>query len=335
MTHSTQDARIKSASAAALQEAAQILRRGGLVAFPTETVYGLGADAESEVACRALYAAKGRPADHPVIVHLASVEQLDDFAVQVPAAAKKLAVAFWPGPLTLVLRASSRVNRLVTGGLATVGLRVPAHPVALALLRAFGGPVAAPSANRFGRVSPTLAAHVASDFAEEVEMILDGGPCAVGLESTILDLSGERIAILRPGAITAEQIADVLGEMPAGAANGAPRVSGSLPSHYAPRARIEIVSPANLEMRGAQLAASGKRVAVLSRKSLATEQPGVIYLEIPAEAADFAQSLYALLREVDRLRCDVALVTLPAENGLGIAIADRLRRAAGPREVES
>src|SRR5438552_9445632 len=174
-----------------------MLRRGGLVAFPTETVYGLGADAENDAAMRALFASKGRPADHPVIVHLADAALMDQFAAEVPETARKLAAAFWPGPMTLVLRRNTRISNLVTGGLDTVGLRVPAHPVAHALLNEFGGPIAAPSANRFGRVSCTRAEHVVTELGEHVDLILDGGECDVGVESTIIDLSGKRPAILR------------------------------------------------------------------------------------------------------------------------------------------
>jgi len=181
--------KVFQADAAAIREAAAILQRGGLVAFPTETVYGLGADAENAAAMRALFAAKGRPADHPVIVHLADASLVDPFAAEVPTAARKLAAAFWPGPMTLVLKRSKRISDLVTGGLETVGLRVPAHPVARELLKEFGGPIAAPSANRFGRVSCTRAEHVASELGNRVDLILDGGQCAVGLESTIIDLS--------------------------------------------------------------------------------------------------------------------------------------------------
>ena len=183
-----------------IPEAAAILRRGGLVAFPTETVYGLGADAENAAAMRALLAAKGRPADHPVIVHLADAALVEQFAADVPPAARQLAAAFWPGPMTLVLRRSQRVSDLVTGGLDTVGLRVPGHPVAQALLRELNGPIAAPSANRFGRVSCTRAQHVALELAGHIDLIVDGGECGVGIESTIIDVSGKRPAVLRPGA---------------------------------------------------------------------------------------------------------------------------------------
>jgi L-threonylcarbamoyladenylate synthase len=278
-----------------------------------------------------MFAAKGRPADHPVIVHLAAADQLNQFAADVPAAAKQLAAAFWPGPLTLVLRRGERISQLVTGGLDTVGLRVPGHPVAQALLREFGGPVAAPSANRFGRVSSTRAEHVLDELSGHVELVLDGGPCRVGLESTIVDVTGQRPAILRPGAVTKEQIEAVLAEPLGRAAGDAPRVSGSLPSHYAPRARVEIVTPAELSPRAAALAAQGKLVAVLSAEPFSADTDEIAVFPLPRDEEELAHELYATLRQVDELGCDVALVTLPKEEGLGVAIADRLRRAAGPR----
>jgi L-threonylcarbamoyladenylate synthase len=278
-----------------------------------------------------MFAAKGRPADHPVIVHLADTALLPQFASEVSADAWKLADAFWPGPMTLVLRRSTRVNNLVTGGLETVGLRVPAHPVAQALLRAFGGPIAAPSANRFGRVSATRAEHVAEELTGYVEMILDGGECDVGVESTIIDLTSDTAAILRPGGVTAEQVASALGRQVGGLSPQAPRVSGSLPSHYAPRAKVEIVSRGELATRAEQLAHDGKRVAVLSSEPIATARDSIVSVPLPADAGAQAHSLYDLLRRVDALGCDVALISLPDEQGIGVAIADRLRRAAGPR----
>jgi L-threonylcarbamoyladenylate synthase len=316
----------------AIREAAALLRAGRLVAFPTETVYGLGADAANPEAVRRMFAAKGRPADHPVIVHVADAAAIEELAASVPDAARRLAAAFWPGPMTLVLRRSRQVSDLVTGGLDTVGLRVPAHPAARALLIEFGGPVAAPSANRFGRVSATCAEHVLQELAGHVDLILDGGPCPIGLESTIIDLSRGAPVILRPGAVTAEQVAALLGSAapPRGAA---PRVSGNLPSHYAPHARVEVVPPEALSPRALALAAAGKRVAVLAAEEPRGLVAAIRWVPIPAEQAAWAQSLYASLRRVDELGCDVALTTLPEEAGLGTAIADRLRRAAGPREA--
>jgi L-threonylcarbamoyladenylate synthase len=320
-----------AANPEAIDEAAAVLRRGGLVAFPTETVYGLGADAENETALRALFAAKGRPVDHPVIMHLANATMIDAFVAEVPPSARKLAAAFWPGPMTLVLPRARRVNDLVTGGLHTVGLRVPSHPVAQALLTKFGGPIAAPSANRFGCVSCTRAEHVAEELGNRVELILDGGECQVGLESTILDVTSDKPAILRPGAVTADQIAVVLNAPVAPPQADSPRVSGSLPSHYAPRAIVELVDTNAIEARATKLAAVGKKVAVLGRNLPAIQADRIVRLEFPANDAELAHSLYALLRQVDALGCDVALVVCPPGTGLAAAINDRLRRAAGPR----
>jgi len=315
----------------AIRRASDLLRQGRLVGFPTETVYGLGADAENPAAVRAMFAAKGRPADHPVIVHLADASLLGAWAAEVPQQARALAAAFWPGPLTVILRRNRRASDLVTGGLDTVGLRVPGHPVAQALLRTFGGAIAAPSANRFGRVSPTQARHVIEELDGLVDLVLDGGMCQVGLESTIVDLSGSQPAVLRPGGITSEQIAAVLSQSIGGSTATTPRFSGSLSSHYAPRARVELVDEESLVPRAAQLAAEGRRVAILAPQPLAVP-PGVVLLPLPAEDEEMARTLYATLRQADALACDVVLARLPAARGLGTAIADRLRKAAGPRD---
>ena len=224
-----------AANAETIREAVAVLARGGLVAFPTETVYGLGADASNETAVRRIFSVKGRPADHPLIVHLARVEQLADWAQRVPEAAWRLAEAFWPGPLTLVLPRAPRVLDVVTGGQESVGIRVPSHPVAQALLQAFGGGIAGPSANRFGRVSPTTAEHVRAELGSEVDLVLEGGQSEVGIESTIVDLSSDRPALLRPGIIGAERIAAVLGNALHAPDRTSPRASGMLASHYAPR----------------------------------------------------------------------------------------------------
>jgi L-threonylcarbamoyladenylate synthase len=322
------------ASEDAVRQAADILRRGGLVVFPTETVYGLGADAENPAAVRAMFAAKGRPPDHPVIVHLAHTDLIDELAAEVPALARQLAAAFWPGPMTLIVRRNHRVSDLVTGGLETVGLRVPGHPVAQALLSELKKPLAAPSANRFGRVSPTRAEHVLDELAGRVDVILDGGPCHVGLESTIIDVSGAQPAVLRPGAITPEQIASILGTNVGKPHAAAPRVPGSLPSHYAPRASVEIVPALQLLDRAGELAAAGRRVAVIAREPLPIQNSRFVVLQAPANDSQFAHLLYALLRRADAMRCDVILTSLPEGPGLAAAIADRLRRAAGSR-VES
>ncbi|MEM1418303.1 MAG: L-threonylcarbamoyladenylate synthase, partial [Myxococcota bacterium] len=225
-----------------VDEAAAVLRRGGLVAFPTETVYGLGAAARDPEAVAKVFRAKGRPADHPLIVHVAHADAAPAGAARWDARAARLAERFWPGPLTLIVPKAGDVPGTVTGGQDTVGLRVPDHALARELLTAFGDGVAAPSANRFGAVSPTTAAHVALELADAVDLLLDGGPCRVGVESTIVDLSGERARLLRPGGVAAEAIEEVLGTRLASAA-GAPRAPGTLASHYAPRAALELVAP--------------------------------------------------------------------------------------------
>ncbi|MCE9527990.1 MAG: threonylcarbamoyl-AMP synthase [Planctomycetales bacterium] len=313
-----------------IQEAAAILRSGGLVAFPTETVYGLGADADNEVAVRSIFAAKGRPADHPVIVHLAELKDAADWAAEFPLPARRLAEKYWPGPLTLILKRSPRAKDVVTGGLSTVGLRVPSHPVAQALLREFGGAIAAPSANRFGRVSPTRVEHVRAEFGDSLPLILDGGNCEVGLESTIVDFFGSEPVILRPGAITQEQVEAVCGLTLSSPDSSSTRCSGRLESHYAPRATVEIVEPQNIYRRAAELVANGKKVAILGQPNL-TLPAGTMLIPLGSDPATQARGLYAALRNVDDLGCDVVLTTPPPLPGLGAALLDRLQKAAGPR----
>jgi L-threonylcarbamoyladenylate synthase len=313
--------------------AVRALREGGLVAFPTETVYGLGADAANPEAIRRLYSVKGRPPTHPVIVHLGEAGQLDEWAVAVPDLAHELARACWPGPLTLVLRRSRRVPDEVTGGRDTVGLRVPGHPVALSLLREFGGALAAPSANRFGRVSPTIAADVRTELGDDVDVILDGGPCQVGIESTIVDITGTEPRILRPGAVAREVVEEIAGGpilVATDAVGGAP---GTLASHYAPRARVLVVGADAVADRAAAALADGDRVGVLAEKrpdGLPDGLPaGIVLLEAPHDADDYARVLYSRLRAADEERLDVLLAVPPAEMGIGTAVTDRLRRAAG------
>jgi L-threonylcarbamoyladenylate synthase len=300
-----------------------------VVAFPTETVYGLGADAENPTAVSRIFAIKGRPAGHPLIVHLGHAAALPEWSAEVPPVASRLAARFWPGPLTLILRRRPRVPDVVSGGLPTVGLRVPAHPLALALLRAFGGGIAAPSANRFGAVSPTTAAHVREDLGDAVDLVLDGGACSVGLESTIVDVSAGAAAILRPGGVTREEIEAVLGTPVPVRADGSVPSPGQLPQHYAPRARVEVCPPDGLARRAAALLARGHRVAACASVWPADLPGRVERIAVDAAPREQARGLYAALREVDRRHCDVVLVIRPEETGLGLAIADRLRRAAG------
>jgi L-threonylcarbamoyladenylate synthase len=319
-----------------IDRAVSVLRAGKLVAFPTETVYGLGADAESVAAVTRIFEIKRRPADHPLIVHIASAAELPRWAADVPEAARRLAEACWPGPLTLLLRKAASVPKATTGGLDSVGLRVPAHPVALELLRRFGGAIAAPSANRFGRVSPTSAAHVRADLGADVELVLDGGPCAIGVESTILDLTHDVPVLLRPGGVTIERIEGLLQVPVSRHAPNEVRAPGMLASHYAPRARVELVDDDALASRAAALTARGQRVAVLLRgtgvRPALEAGPNLRLLELGADDEAAAQHLYAVLREADVEGADVVLATRPEARGLGEALADRLTKAAGPRE---
>jgi L-threonylcarbamoyladenylate synthase len=315
-----------------IADASRILRAGGLVAFPTETVYGLGADADNPAALARMFAAKGRPADHPVIVHLADASQLPDWAREIPPAAQKLARAFWPGPLSLILPRAARVLDQVTGGQETVGLRIPSHPVAQELLKAFGCGVAAPSANRFGRVSPTQAAHVREELGSRVDLVLEGADCAVGLESTIVDLSRGAARLLRPGAITREQLEFVLDEPLEEPGQNAPRASGRLASHYAPQAELRIVPAEERLSCAIELAQGPVKVALLAPAETSTP-PNVCLVPLNDEPELFAQQLYAAFRQVDKLGCQVAVVSPPPATGLGEAILDRLHKAAAPRPV--
>lgn len=319
-------------SDARIHEAAAVLRRGGLVAFPTETVYGLGADAANPDAVRHLYAVKGRPPGHPVIVHLAGADALDGWARAVPEAARLLADAFWPGPLTLILPRSDRVPDAVTGGRDTVGLRVPDQPVARALLREFGGGVAAPSANRFGRVSPTTAADVDADLGADVDLVLDGGPCRVGVESTIVDCTGPEPVIARLGGVSREEVERCLGYAVAVADTGAVAAPGTLAAHYAPRARVVVVTPADAADTAEGLLAEGHAVGLLALAPPGDLPTGVRILPSPADVDEYARVLYARLRDADARGLDDLLVVPPPPAGVGAAVADRLRRAAAAGE---
>ncbi|WP_338869154.1 L-threonylcarbamoyladenylate synthase [Myxococcus stipitatus] len=315
-----------------VERAVELLRRGGVIALPTETVYGLAANAEDELAVRRVFAIKGRPATHPLIVHLPGVEHLSSWAQDIPPAAHALARAFWPGPLTLVLRRTPRATDAVTGGQDTVALRVPGHPVALAVLEAMGGGIAAPSANRFGRVSPTTAEHVRVDLGDDVDLVLDGGPCTVGVESTIVDLSSGAPTILRPGGLSTEDIEQVLGHPVPVRTSSKVRVSGSLTSHYAPRAGVVLAEPGEAAARVRALREQGLRVGVLGPEGLELP-PGISRFDVPADPAGAARVLYARLREADERGHDVLVACLPSASGLGIAVRDRLSRAAAPRDA--
>ncbi len=307
-----------------LRAACAILNSGGRVAFPTETVYGLGADARQDRAVAGIFAAKNRPAFNPLIVHVAALDAAERLGV-FDAPARALAEAFWPGPLTLVLPRApgSTLSDLATAGLATVALRVPAHPLAQSLLAAFGGPLAAPSANPSGRVSPTSRAHVLDGLAGAIEAVFDGGPCAVGLESTILGLSGGSAVLLRPGGLPTEAIEALLGRPLVAAPQGAVTAPGQLASHYAPRAALRL-----------DAAGPGPDEAWLGFGPLETLRPG-LNLSPAGDLTEAAANLFAHLRSADALAAAgglarIAVAPIP-ETGLGRAINDRLRRAAAPR----
>ena len=303
-----------------LRRAAEILRTGGLVAFPTETVYGLGADAASEKAVARLYAVKGRPADHPVIIHFAAPDDAFMWAREIPPAARELGQRFWPGPLTLILKRSALAKDFITGGQDTVGLRVPSHPVAHQLLKEFAGAIAAPSANRFGRVSPTTPAHVREDLGKDVDLVLEGGPSEVGIESTIVDLSGATPVLLRPGQISKQELESLIGTIGDKAASS-PRHSGGLERHYAPRTPARLVPAHALDKE----ISKGKSVAVLAFSR--PDERVDFWLRMPREPQAYAQRLYAALRELDSANCEQILVEAPPVSAEWDAVRDRLRRA--------
>jgi len=317
--------------AKAIARAVEILRRGGLVAVPTETVYGLAADADSDDAVRKLFAAKGRPADHPVIVHVGDAHALGAWATEVPNEARVLASAFWPGPLTLVLKRSARARDILTGGQDSVGLRSPAHPWARALLHAFDGALAAPSANSFGRISPTTAQHVLDDLGVKprgkIDLILDGGACPVGIESTIVDVRTDTPVLLRPGAITREQLHAALGRPVVDADAQSPRTSGGLQKHYAPHTPLKVMSID--ELASTLSKAGGSRIAVLAPLTLLQNCRANVSLAIAAaeEAADYARMLYSALHRLDSSGADRLLIAAPPDGPQWEAVRDRLLRA--------
>jgi len=324
--------RIVLPESAAVHRAAQLLRAGELVAFPTETVYGLGADAGNTDAVCKLFATKGRPASHPVIVHLRDATQMPHWARELPADAPRLAAAFWPGPLTMILPRTSLTSDAVTGGQDSVGLRVPAHPVAQRLLASFaalgGKGIAAPSANRFGRISPTSAEHVADDLGDAVSLILDGGACDIGIESTIVAFADGQAMMLRPGAIDSEALECVLGHPLTSRSTALPRAPGTLPSHYAPRTPLFVVTARELPQDVTQRATRGERVAVLA---LTVPQPNAFdgaWIAAPRDAASYARGLYAHLRTLDACSATAIIVEQPPITTAWFAVRDRLERAA-------
>ena len=319
-----------------LDRAVELLKAGEPVGIPTETVYGLGADAANPAAVAKIFAAKGRPADHPLIVHIPGANHMERWAVDIPDLAYELAEDFWPGPLTLILKRAPGVPDAVTGGQDTVGLRVPGHPVALDLLRAFAaaggsGGIAAPSANRFGRISPTTADHVREELGDAVALVLDGGACAVGIESTIIDLSSGKPMLLRPGHITPAAIEAVCGELPTAPGAAAPRASGTLEAHYAPLTPMRRVESERLAQFLNALRHSGRRCGVLAHSQLpqavSGPNPAHAWKMLPAEPVGYAHDLYAALRELDHAGVELIVVEAIPETPAWQAVADRLRRA--------
>ena len=308
--------------------AVDALRDGDLVAFPTETVYGLGADAQNPDAVRKVYEIKGRPATHPLIVHIDHPRLLERWALSVPPAAQALADRFWPGPLTLVLRRAPAVDLAITGGQDTVAVRVPAHPVAQQLLRAFGGGIAAPSANRYGRVSPTRADHVRDEFGDAVKVILDGGDCKIGLESTIVSCVDAVPRLLRPGFITLSQLRSVVPDVVARSDAPAPRAPGSDAKHYAPATPLNIVNSRTLEEVVAQLTADHEKVAVLAMRPPRLANRYMTWINAGRRAEVYARELYVNLRTLDKSGAKEILVEEVPPGESWDAVRDRLRRAA-------
>jgi len=327
---------VDGASSEAIAQAARLLAAGELVAFPTETVYGLGADAGSDEAVSKIFAAKGRPSDHPLIVHVPDASAVDRFASHVPPFAQELMRAFWPGPLTLILPRREGVAAAAAGGQASIGLRCPAHPVAHALLVACAGaspPVsglAGPSANKFGRVSPTTAEHVHAEFGDPL-LVLDGGPCRVGIESTIVDCTRGVPVLLRPGVLTREQVEAACGQrlrLPADLEDNAPRASGTLESHYAPRARVRLMDARSLQTALDLLGPDAKGLAIYSRVILQTRSPQVIRRRMPDDAQETARQLFAVLREFDSRGVGLIWVETPPDEPPWEGVRDRLQRAS-------
>ena len=314
-------------TASEIESAVAALRSGDLVAFPTETVYGLGADAANSAAVARIFALKGRPADHPLIVHIGSPEQLRDWVSQLPPVAGRLATHFWPGPLTLILPKAAHVNSVVTGGQDSIGIRIPSHPVAQRLLRAFGGGIAAPSANRYGRLSATAAAHVREEFGDAVPVVLDGGEADIGIESTIVSCLGNVARLLRPGRITRSQIEQLIGPLPA-PAGAAPRTSGDRLQHYAPTTPVRLVARAELLPLASQVIAGGGRVGVLAMQGAPVVPGGVTWTDAGTDPALYAHHLYDRLRALDRLKASVILVEAPPVSEDWGAVSDRLTRAS-------
>jgi L-threonylcarbamoyladenylate synthase len=327
--------RVVRATQFELDAAVQALRDGDLVIFPTETVYGLGAHAGHPAALRRVFELKGRPLSHPLIVHLDSVRYLTRWAREVPPAAEQLAASFWPGPMTLVLPRAHNVHPLVTGGQDTIAVRIPSHPMAQQLLTAFGGGIAAPSANRYGRLSPTRAEHVREEFGDSVRVILDGGDSKIGLESTIVACVEGGVRLLRPGAISLSQLRAVVGEVLTEPSAHAPRVPGSQSAHYAPLTPLSIVPSEEIEQLASDLSGAGQRVAVLAQRAPMRAHQFVTWINGGVRPEAYAHDLYAHLRALDRSACARILVQAVPGGERWDAIRDRLSRAAAASSAES
>lgn len=310
-----------------IEQAVELLRAGELVAFPTETVYGLGADASNEQALKKIFSLKNRPENHPLIVHLADIDQVGDWVTEFGAAAETLARTFWPGPLTLILPKAHKVSPLLTGGQDTVGLRIPSHPVARQLLKKFAGGVAAPSANRFGGISPTRAAHVQNEFPAGLSLILEGGNCEVGIESTIIAISDHGLVMLRPGHITSDQILRTTGLSCSADNRQGIRVSGSLDKHYAPKTPAFLVNAAQLHETLHRKSVEGANCGVLSCTVLPEEDDSASWVHLGNRPPAYAQELYNSLRKLDQQKLDLLIVERPPIGQEWLAILDRLQRA--------
>jgi L-threonylcarbamoyladenylate synthase len=313
-----------------IEKAVETLRAGDLVVFPTETVYGLGANASNPAAVRKIFEVKGRPADHPVIVHLDNPRYLHRWVSDVPPVAEQLAALFWPGPLTLILPKAENVNDIVTGGQDSIGIRIPSHPMAQQLLNAFGGGIAAPSANRYGRLSPTKPEHVRDELGEAVHVLLDGGDSPIGLESTIVSCLNNEVRLLRPGFITRSQIEQVVGDLVVGGI--LPRVPGDRALHYAPSTPLEIVSSDELELRAGEVVARQEKVAVLAMRPPLHTVRFMTWINAGKKPDTYAHNLYNHLRTLDRAGCVRILVQELPQDERWAAILDRLQRASGMGE---
>ena len=326
---------LSGTDSAAIQAAAERIQAGGLVGFPTETVYGLGADASNEAAVKGIFDAKGRPADHPLIVHVASADQVAHYARDVPTFAQRLMAAFWPGPLTVILPRKEGVALAAAGGQNSIGLRCPAHPVALAFLKACQTGVAGPSANRFGRVSPTTARHVNEEFGDDL-LVLDGGACDVGIESCIVDCTRGRPVLLRPGVLTRVQLEAACGEavmdkdawQVSDAGEAAPRASGTLTAHYAPNAKVRLMDAKAIQTALDLLGPEAAHIAIYARDVLRIPSTQVLYRRMPDDALATAQQLFAVLREFDAKGIKLIWIQLLPDAPGWDGVRDRLERAA-------